>query len=118
MSTENLSLGGKAALVTGGSRGIGAACARLLAARGAAVAVTYSRSVEQAEQVVAEIAASGGTAFAVEADAADSDAAKAGVAMAVERLGGRLDVLVNNAGIAEHGPIGTLSDAAFERQVT
>ena len=117
MSTDNLNLGGKTALVTGGSRGIGAACAKLLAARGAAVAVTYSTSADQAERVIADIAKLGGIAFAVAADAGDAAAAKAGVATAVERLGGRLDILVNNAGIAEHGPIGTLPDAAFERQV-
>lgn len=117
MSTNKLSLTGKAALVTGASRGIGAACAKLLAARGAAVVVTYSKSADRAEQVVAAITAGGGTAYAVEADAADGDAAKGGVAEAVERLGGRLDILVNNAGIAEHGPIGALPDAAFERQV-
>ena len=117
MSTENLSLAGKTALVTGGSRGIGAACAKLLAARGAAVVVTYSRSAEQAERITAEIVGSGGTAFAVQADAANGEAAKAGVTQAVDRLGGRLDILVNNAGIAEHGPIGALSDAAFDRML-
>lgn len=117
MSTETLNLAGKAALVTGGSRGIGAACARLLAARGAAVVVTYSKSAEQAEKVVAEIGEAGGAAFAVEADAADAGAARAGVAQAAKRLGGRLDILVNNAGISEHGPIGALPDAAFDRLV-
>ena len=115
MSTENLSLMGKTALVTGGSRGIGAACAKLLAARGAAVVVTYSKSAEQAGEVIAEIAGNGGTAFAVEADAAEADAAKAGVAAAIDRLGGRLDILVNNAGVSEHGPVGVLSDTAFEK---
>ena len=117
MSIENLSLAGKTALVTGGSRGIGAACAKLLAARGAAVVVTYSKSAEQAERVVDEIAAEGGTAFAIQADAANGEAAKAGVGQTVERLGGRLDILVNNAGIAEHGPIGALPDAAFDRML-
>lgn len=117
MSTNNLTLTGKAALVTGGSRGIGAACARLLAARGAAVVVTYSASAGQADAVVAEIVAAGGAAHAVKADAADPEAAKAGVAEAAGLLGGKLDILVNNAGIAEHGPIGALSDALFDRMV-
>lgn len=117
MTTENLLLTGKAALVTGGSRGIGAACAKLLAARGATVALTYSRNAGQADKIVADIGGSGGAAFAVEADAADPDAAKAGVAQAAERLGGRLDILVNNAGTAEHGPVGELSDAALDRML-
>jgi 3-oxoacyl-[acyl-carrier protein] reductase len=117
MTTENLKLSGKTALITGGSRGIGAACAKLLAARGAAVALTYSQSADQADQIVAEITKAGGTAFAVKADAADGKAAKAGVENAIEKLGGRLDILVNNAGIAEHGPIGSLADDAFDRQV-
>ena len=117
MSTQNLDLSGKTALVTGGGRGIGAACAKLLAARGAAVAVTYSKSAEQAEQVVAEIKRSGGMAHAVQADAGDADAAKAGVKQAVERLGGRLDILVNNAGVAEHGPVGGLSEAQLDRSI-
>jgi len=117
MTTENLSLIGKTALVTGGSRGIGAACAKLLAARGATVVVTYSKSVERADAVVTEIAADGGKAFAVKADAADADAVKAGVAQAVDRLGGWLDILVNNAGVAEHGPLGMIPDAIFERQL-
>jgi len=117
MSTANLNLKGKTALVTGGSRGIGAACAKLLAGRGATVAVTYSKSAEQAEKIVAEIGRAGGAAFAVMADAADGNALKTGVAQAVDALGSRLDILVNNAGIAEHGPIGTLSDAAFDSMV-
>lgn len=117
MTIENFSLTGKTALVTGGSRGIGAACAKLLAARGATVVVTYSKSADRADAVVAEIAAAGGKAFAVKADAGDADAVKAGVAQAIDRLGGSLDILVNNAGIAEHGPIGMISDAAFEKQL-
>lgn len=117
MNTEVFSLAGKTALVTGGSRGIGAACAGLLAERGAAVAITYSRSVERAEALVDEIVAKGGSAIAIAADAGHPDAVRAGVAQAVERLGGHLDILVNNAGIAEHGSLGLLSDATFERQL-
>jgi 3-oxoacyl-[acyl-carrier protein] reductase len=117
MTTEVFSLAGKTALVTGGSRGIGAACAKLLAARGATVAITYSKSAERAEALVAEIAADGGSAFAIAADAADAEAVKAGVTHAIDQLGGALDILVNNAGIAEHGPIGMLSDEVFERQL-
>ena len=117
MSTDSLLLTNKTALITGGGRGIGAACAKLLAARGAAVVVTYSKSAQQADDVVAAIIGCGGTAFAVKADAGDADAAKAGVGEAVEKLGGHLDILVNNAGIAEHGPIGELSDKAFDTMV-
>ena len=117
MSTDKLKLNGRTAIITGGSRGIGAACAKLLAARGAAVVVTYSNSASQADEVVATIAAAGGTAFAVKADAGDAAAVRAGVAEAVERLGGRLDILINNAGVADHGAIGELSDDAFDRLV-
>lgn len=117
MSTDIFSLAGKTALVTGGSRGIGAACATLLAERGAAVAITYSRSPDRAEALVRAITAAGGTAHAIAADAGDADAVKAGVTQALDRLGGHLDILVNNAGVAEHAPFGALSDAAFERQL-
>lgn len=117
MNMNIFNLAGKTALVTGGSRGIGAACARLLAERGATVAVTYTRSAQQAEALVADITAAGGTAFAVAADAGDAEAARAGVAEALRQLGGHLDILVNNAGIARHGPIGMLSAADFERQL-
>lgn len=117
MNIDIFNLAGKTALATGGSRGIGAACAKLLAERGASVAITYSSSAERAEALISEITAAGGSAYSIAADAGDTDAAKAGVADAVNRLGGHLDILVNNAGIAEHGPFGTLSDAAFERQL-
>lgn len=117
MTTETLDLTGKTALVTGGSRGIGAACAKLLAARGAAVALTYSKTAERADKVAADIGEAGGTAFAVEADAADHAAIEAGVTRAIERLDGRLDILVNNAGIAEHGPIGEMSHVALDRML-
>ena len=117
MNTDAFSLAGKTAIVTGGARGIGAACATLLAERGAAVAITFSSSSARAEALVGEIVSAGGTAFAVAADAGDADAAKAGVAEALGRFGGHLDILVNNAGVAEHAPFGSLSDAAFERQL-
>ena len=117
MNTEIFNLTGKNALVTGGSRGIGAACAKLLAARGATVVVTYSKSADRADDVIAEITAAGGTAFAVKADAGNAKALKAGIAEGVTCLGGSLDILVNNAGIAEHGPIGLLADVVFEKQL-
>ena len=117
MSTGIFNLGGRTALVTGGSRGIGAACATLLADRGATVAITYSRSAARAEALVGEIVGAGGSAFAIAADAGDSGAIKAGIVQAIDRLGGHLDILVNNAGIAAHGPLGLLSDTDFERQL-
>ena len=117
MNTEIFNLTGKNALVTGGSRGIGAACAKLLAARGATVVLTYSKSVDRADEVIAEITASGGKAFAVKADAGNAEALRAGIAEGVTCLGGSLDILVNNAGIAEHGPIGLLANVVFEKQL-
>ena len=117
MNTEIFNLTGKNALITGGSRGIGAACAKLLAARGATVVLTYSKSADRADEVIAEITAAGGTAFAVKADAGNAEALKAGIAQGVTCLGGSLDILVNNAGIAEHGAIGLLADVVFEKQL-
>jgi 3-oxoacyl-[acyl-carrier protein] reductase len=93
------SLVGKAALVTGGSRGIGAAIAKRLAADGASVAITYAKDAGAASAVVKEIESAGGKAVAIQADAADVKAVRDAVEKAVATLG-RLDVLVNNAGIA------------------
>ena len=92
-------LEGKVALVTGGSRGIGAAISKRLAADGASVALTYAKDSSSAAAVVKEIESLGGKAIAIQADAADAEAVTAAVEKAVAALG-RLDVLVNNAGTA------------------
>ena len=92
-------LEGKIALITGGSRGIGAAIAKRLAADGANVAITYTKGADAAASVVKEIERAGGKAIAIQADAADADACKAAVEKTVATFG-QLDVLVNNAGTA------------------
>ncbi|MFD7873331.1 SDR family NAD(P)-dependent oxidoreductase [Streptomyces sp. NPDC059766] len=102
------SLEGKTALVTGGSRGIGAEIARGLAREGASVVITYRNSREQAEQVTAELTALGVKAFALQADQADPRQAAAAVEDAAGYLGGRIDVLVNSAGVAAMGMLGQL----------
>ncbi len=89
----------KVALVTGGSRGIGAAIAKRLASDGASVAFTYAKDADAASSVVKAIEQAGGKAIAIQADAADAKAVKGAVEKAVATLG-RLDVLVNNAGTA------------------
>jgi len=91
------SLTGKVALVTGGSRGIGAAIAKRLAAEGARVAITYSQNDAPARRLVEELAAAGGEVTAIRADAAEADAVVSAVEATVKHFG-QLDVLVNNAG--------------------
>jgi 3-oxoacyl-[acyl-carrier protein] reductase len=89
----------KTALITGGSRGIGAAIAKRLAADGANVAITYTKGADAAAAVVKEIERTGGKAIAIQADAADAEGVKAAIEKTVATFG-RLDVLVNNAGTA------------------
>jgi 3-oxoacyl-[acyl-carrier protein] reductase len=108
------SLSGKSALVTGGSRGIGAATVRRLASDGAAIVFTYAASDDKAAAVVAEVEADGSEALAIKADSADPKALQRAVAETVRRFG-HLDILVNNAGILLRGPVDAFGLADFDR---
>ncbi|MEU6648750.1 SDR family oxidoreductase [Streptomyces sp. NPDC046900] len=101
-------LTGRTALVTGGSRGIGAAIARELAREGAHVVITYRKSRERAEEVVADLTALGAKALAIQADQSVPHEASTAVEQAAEFLGGQIDVLVNSAGIAVMGTVDQL----------
>ncbi|MER7984202.1 SDR family oxidoreductase [Streptomyces noursei] len=116
--TAGGALAGKVALVTGGSRGIGAAAARALAAEGAAVAISYTASAARADAVVAELAEGGVRAAAYRADQADRQQV-ADLVAAVAADFGRLDILVNNAGVSVNGAVDDAADdpAAFDRQL-
>ena len=111
MSTLN----GKVAVVTGASKGIGAAIAKKLAEDGAAVVVNYASSKSGADAVVAAIEKSGGKAVAVQGDVSKAADAKKIVDTAIEKFG-KLDVLVNNSGIYEFGAIADLDEASFHKQ--
>jgi 3-oxoacyl-[acyl-carrier protein] reductase len=107
-------LSGKAAVVTGASKGIGAGIAKALAAEGAAVVVNYASSKEGAEKVVADIRAKGGKAVAVQGDVAKAADVKKIFAEAKHAFG-RLDILVNNAGVYNLLPLEALSEEEFHR---
>ncbi|MFC3711094.1 SDR family NAD(P)-dependent oxidoreductase [Sphingoaurantiacus capsulatus] len=109
-------LTGKRALVTGGSRGIGAGIALALADKGADVAITYEKSADRAADLVRQIEAKGRRAVAIQADSADPAAVKRSVGDAVAALGG-LDILVNNAGIARYGNVADVSLEDIEAQL-
>ncbi len=108
-------LTGKVALVTGASKGIGAAIARALAAEGAAVVVNYASSQAGADAVVADIVKGGGRAVAVRGDVSKSADAKALADAAVEHFG-RLDILVNNSGVYEFGALEEITEEHYHRQ--
>lgn len=116
MSTQaQAKLSNQVALVTGASKGIGAAIAKHLAQAGAAVAVNYASSKAGAEQVVAEITQAGGKAIAVQGDVAKPEDITRLVAATVAAFG-KIDILVNNAGVYEFGPLETITPEHFHRQ--
>jgi 3-oxoacyl-[acyl-carrier protein] reductase len=108
-------LDGKVAVVTGASKGIGAEIARQLAAEGAAVVVNYASSKAGADKVVADISARGGKAVAVKGDVSKGAEAR-GIIEAAVKAYGRLDVLVNNAGVYEWSPLEAVTEESFHRQ--
>lgn len=112
---EMSKLTGKVAVVTGASKGIGAAIAKTLAAEGAAVVVNYSTSKSGADRVVEAITGAGGKAVAVKADVSQTAEAQALVDEALKAFG-RLDILVNNSGVYEFAPLEGITEASFHRQ--
>jgi 3-oxoacyl-[acyl-carrier protein] reductase len=114
MSTPSKKLSGKVALITGASKGIGAAIATHLAAEGASVVVNYSSSKEGAAKIVAEITGKGGKAVAIQGNVSKADDIKHLLAE-TKKAFGQLDILVNNAGIYEHQSVGQITEESFHR---
>jgi 3-oxoacyl-[acyl-carrier protein] reductase len=111
-----MDIGSKVAIVTGASRGIGAAVAERLASDGFAVVVNYAASAESAEALVRKIQATGGRALAARADVSDAGAVR-GMFDATEKAFGGVDVLVNNAGIMKLARVADSDDASFDQQI-
>ena len=108
-------LAGKVAIVTGASKGIGAAAAKALAAEGAAVAVNYSSGKEGAERVVSQITREGGKAIAIQADVSKAADVKRMFEETKKALGS-VDVLVNNAGVFQFDPLEAITEKEFHRE--
>jgi 3-oxoacyl-[acyl-carrier protein] reductase len=115
MKTNSQKLTGKVAIVTGASKGIGAAIAKQLAAEGAAVVVNYASSKAGADKIVTEITAQGGKAIAVQADVSKREHIVQLMEQTMKAFG-RLDILVNNAGVYEFLPLEQVTEAHFHRQ--
>ncbi|MEU5614296.1 SDR family NAD(P)-dependent oxidoreductase [Streptomyces sparsogenes] len=107
-------LTGKVALVTGGSRGIGAAISKRLADAGAAVSLTYLQAADQAREITKQIEADGGRAVVIQADLTHPTASAEAVEQTVRELG-RIDILVNNAGFLTYGPLAEVTAAELDR---
>ncbi len=108
-------LANKVAVVTGASKGIGAEIAKALAEQGASVVVNYASSKQSADKVVADIAAKGGKAFAVQGDVAKSADVRR-IFAETKKFFGRLDVLVNNAGVYQFAPLEAVTEEQFRKQ--